>query len=348
MQFTITQIAGLLGGTVEGNSDETITMLANIKDAVKGEITFLSNMKYEPHIYATNASAVIVAKDYVPTRTIKTTIIRVEDPYLAFTALLEEYHRYLSFQKVGVEDLSHIGKNSTTGANIYRGAFSYIGDNVTIGDNVKIYPHVYIGDNSVIGNDTILYSGVKLYSNSKIGNLCVLHSGAVIGSDGFGFAPQPDGTYKNIPQLGNVVIGNNVHVGGNTVIDCAAMPSDSTIIGDGTKLDNLIQIAHNVKIGKNTVVAALSAIAGSTEIGDNCVFGGQIGVAGHLKVANKTSMGAQAGLGKNVTKEGEKLFGTPAIDLMQFYKSYAIFKNLPDLSMRLKQLEEKVLNLPTN
>lgn len=347
MQFSIAQIADLLGGEVEGDPKEIINMLANIKDAKKGQISFLSNPKYEPHIYSTNATAVIVSKNFSPREKLSTTIIKVDDPYIAFTVLLEQYHAFLSFQKIGVEEMSFIGNNSKTGEGIYRGAFSYIGENVTIGENVKIYPHAYVGDNSTIGNDTILHAGVKLYSNSKIGNNCVLHSGVIIGSDGFGFAPQQDGTYKNIPQLGNVAIGNNVHIGANTVIDCAVMPNESTKIGNGTKLDNLIQIAHNVKIGENTVVAALSAIAGSTEIGDNCVFGGQIGVAGHLKVASKTSLGAQTGLGKNVKNEGEKLFGSPAINLSQFYRSYAVFKNLPDLSTRLKQLEEKVLNLPT-
>ncbi|MDH5474165.1 MAG: UDP-3-O-(3-hydroxymyristoyl)glucosamine N-acyltransferase [Cyclobacteriaceae bacterium] len=344
MQFSIAQIAVLLGGKVEGEAEETINMLSSIQDASKGQISFLSNPKYEPLIYTTNASAVIVSNDFSPREKLTTTIIRVNDPYIAFTQLLEQYHAFISFQKSGVEEMSFIGSNSKTGEGIYRGAFSYIGENVTIGENVKIYPHTYIGDNSVIGNNTILHSGVKLYSNSKIGDNCVLHSGVIIGSDGFGFAPQEDGTYKNIPQLGNVVIGNNVHIGGNTVIDCSVMPTDSTIIGDGTKLDNLIQIAHNVKIGKNTVIAAHSAIAGSTEIGDNCVFGGQSGVAGHLKVANKTSLGAQTGLGKSVKKEGEKLFGSPAINLSQFYRSYAVFKNLPDLSTRLRQLEDKMLN----
>ena len=345
MQFTIAQIAFMLGGEVEGNGEDTINMLATIQDAKKGQISFLSNPKYEPQIYTTEASAVIVSKDFTPRKSLSTTIIKVENPYVAFTILLEEYHRFISYKKEGVEEPAFIGKNSTTGDKIYRGAFSYIGENVKVGNNVKIYPHVYIGDNSVIGDNTILHSGVKLYANTIIGDSCVLHSGVVLGSDGFGFAPQADGSYKNIPQLGNVVVGDNVHIGSNTVIDCAALPSDSTVIGNGTKLDNLIQIAHNVKIGENTVIAAQTGISGSTEIGDNCVFGGQVGVAGHLKIANKTSIGAQAGLGGNVKKEDEKLFGSPAFDVSKYYRAYAVFKNLPDLNMRLKQLEEKVLNL---
>ena len=345
MQFTIAQIAFMLGGEVEGNGEDTINMLATIQDAKKGQISFLSNPKYESQIYTTEASAVIVSKDFTPRKSLSTTIIKVENPYVAFTILLEEYHRFISYKKEGVEEPAFIGKNSTTGDKIYRGAFSYIGENVKVGNNVKIYPHVYIGDNSVIGDNTILHSGVKLYANTIIGDSCVLHSGVVLGSDGFGFAPQADGSYKNIPQLGNVVVGDNVHIGSNTVIDCAALPSDSTVIGNGTKLDNLIQIAHNVKIGENTVIAAQTGISGSTEIGDNCVFGGQVGVAGHLKIANKTSIGAQAGLGGNVKKEDEKLFGSPAFDVSKYYRAYAVFKNLPDLNMRLKQLEEKVLNL---
>ncbi|MDH5365407.1 MAG: UDP-3-O-(3-hydroxymyristoyl)glucosamine N-acyltransferase [Cyclobacteriaceae bacterium] len=347
MKFSIGQLATLLGGEVVGNPDEDINMLAAIQDAKKGQVSFLSNPKYEPHIYNTQATAVIVSKDFEPKKKLNTTQIKVDDPYVAFATLLEEYHKYINFSKVGIEEPSYIGENVKVGEGIYRGAFSYIGEESVIGENVKIYPHAYIGNNSIIGDNTIIHSGVKIYPNSKIGSNCVLHSGVVIGSDGFGFAPQEDGTYKNIPQLGNVVICDDVHIGSNTVIDCAAMPSDSTIIGNGTKLDNLIQIAHNVKIGENTVVAGQSAIAGSTEIGDNCVFGGQVGVAGHIKVANKTSLGAQTGLGRSVKNEGEKLFGSPAINLSQFYRSYAVFKNLPDLSTRLKQLEEKILNLPT-
>ncbi len=348
MEFTIAQLAFMLDGTVEGDGEKKVSMLSKIQEAKSGEITFLSNPKYEPHIYTTKASAVIVSKDFSPKESLTTTLIKVEDPYLAFSAILEEYQKFLNYQKTGVEDPSYIGKNSTVGDDIYRGAFSYIGSNVTIGSNVKIHPHVHIGDGSVIGDHTILHPGVKLYTNTVIGSYCILHAGVVIGSDGFGFAPQQDGTYKAIPQLGNVIIGDNVHIGGNTVIDCAVLPSDSTVIGNGVKLDNLIQVGHNVKIGKNTVIAAQTALAGSSEIGDSCVFGGQVAISGHIKVPNNTSMGGQSGLGKNIKKEGQKLFGSPAIDVNQFLRAYAIFKNLPDLSLRLKQLEEKMLNLPTN
>lgn len=348
MEFTIAQLAFMLEGTVEGDSEQKINMLAKIQEAKPQQITFLSNPIYEPHIYKTEATAVIVSKDFTPKQPLSTTLIRVEDPYLAFSAILDEYQKFLNYQKSGVEEPSFIGENSVVGDGIYRGAFSYIGSDVKIGENVKIYPHTYIGDNTIVGDNCIIHAGVKLYANSKLGNSCVLHSGVVIGSDGFGFAPQENGTYKNIPQLGNVIINDNVHIGANTVIDCAALPSDSTLVGEGTKLDNLIQVGHNVKIGKNTVIAAQTAIAGSVEIGDNCVFGGQVAISGHIKVPNNTSMGGQAGLGKNIKKEGQKLFGSPAIDVNQYLRSYAVFKNLPDLNSRLKQLEEKMLNLPTN
>ncbi|HYC84820.1 MAG TPA: UDP-3-O-(3-hydroxymyristoyl)glucosamine N-acyltransferase [Chryseosolibacter sp.] len=344
MEFSINQVAALLGGEVKGDGNARINMLAKIQDAKQGQIAFLSNPKYEQYIYTTKASAVIVKKDFQPKKEIESTLILVEDPYTSFTALLEEYHKLVTYQKVGVEQPSFIGENSTVGANIYRGAFSYVGNNVRIGSNVKIYPNVYIGDDSVVGDNTILHAGVKLYSGTRVGNNCVIHSGTVIGSDGFGFAPQEDGTYKTIPQLGNVIIEDNVAIGANTVIDCATLFGDSTIIHQGVKLDNLIQIAHNVEIGRNTVIAAQTGISGSTKIGENCIFGGQVGVAGHIVIANKTGVGAQSGVGKN-TKEGHRYNGSPAIDLKDWFQSYAIFKKLPDMSQRLKELEAKVRQL---
>ncbi|MDX1629428.1 MAG: UDP-3-O-(3-hydroxymyristoyl)glucosamine N-acyltransferase [Fulvivirga sp.] len=346
MEFTIDQIAAMLNGEVRGDGSQKIKMLAKIQDAKKGEISFLSNPKYEPHIYTTHASAVIVKKDFKAKKDIQPTLILVDDPYSSFTRLLEEYHKFISYQKEGIEEPSFIGKDSTTGSNIYRGAFSYIGNNVTIGDNVKIYPHAYIGDNVTIGDNTIIQASVKLYADTQVGNNCVLHAGVVLGSDGFGFAPQEDGSYKTIPQLGNVVIGNNVDIGANTVIDCATFHGDSTKIKDGVKLDNLIQIGHNVEIGNNTVIAAQTGVSGSSKIGENCVIGGQVGVAGHLVLANKTSIAAQSGIMRDTT-ENDILFGSPAFPHRRFMKSYAIFRKLPDLSTRIKQLEEKVLNLPT-
>lgn len=342
MEFTIKQIALMLGGEVKGDESAKVNMLGKIQDAKPGQIAFLANPKYEQFIYTTQATAVIVKKDFQPRKEISATLILVKDPYNSFTALLEEYHKIVSFQKSGVEQPSFIGENSKTGANIYRGAFSYIGNNVTIGDNVKIYPHVFVGDNVVIGDHTILHANVKLYSGTKIGSYCEIHSGTVIGSDGFGFAPQEDGTYKAIPQLGNVIIKDHVSIGANTVIDCATMFGDSTIIEDGVKLDNLIQVAHNVEIGKNTVIAAQTGISGSSRLGDNCIVGGQVGVAGHLVVANNTSIGAKSGISKSIKEEGQKLMGLFAYDVKEHFKSYALYRRLPDLNERLRQLERRV------
>ncbi|MEQ8423611.1 MAG: UDP-3-O-(3-hydroxymyristoyl)glucosamine N-acyltransferase [Cyclobacteriaceae bacterium] len=347
MDFTIKQIAEMLGGVVKGDSNGKINMLAKIQDAKPGQIAFLSNPKYEHFIYETKASAVIVKKDFAPRKEVLSSLILVDDPYSSFTVLLEEYHKLISFQKVGVEEPSFIGANTSVGEAVYRGAFSYIGSNVKIGNNVKIYPHTYIGDNVVIGDNTILHPNVKLYSGTRIGNNCAVHSGTVLGSDGFGFAPQEDGTYKSIPQLGNVILEDNVTIGANTVIDCATLSGDSTIIRTGVKLDNLIQIAHNVEIGKNTVIAAQSGISGSTKVGENCILAGQVGIAGHLVIANRTSVGAQAGISKSIKEEGQKLLGYPVLDVKEYFRSYAVFKKLPDLSSRLKQLEEKLSSMST-
>jgi UDP-3-O-[3-hydroxymyristoyl] glucosamine N-acyltransferase len=341
MEFTVSQIAAMLGGEVRGDGSEKVNMLAKIQEAKKGQIAFLSNPKYEQYIYTTQASAVIVRKDFIGKKDIVSSLILVEDPYISFTTLLEEYHKLISFQKAGVEQPSFIGESSITGSNIFRGAFSYIGTGVSIGDNVKIYPHAYIGDNVSIGSNTIIHAGVKIYSDTKIGNNCVVHSGTVIGSDGFGFAPQEDGTYKTIPQLGNVVIENNVTIGANTVIDCATFLGDSTFIRNGVKLDNLIQIAHNVEVGKNTVIAAQTGVSGSTKIGESCVIAGQVGIGGHSELHNNTSVGAQAGVSKT-SREGEKLMGSPAIDLKEYYRAYAVFRNLPNINQRLRDLEHKI------
>jgi UDP-3-O-[3-hydroxymyristoyl] glucosamine N-acyltransferase len=342
MEFTVSQIASILGGEVRGDSNEKINMLAKIQDAKKGQIAFLSNPRYEQYIYTTEATAVIVKKDFAPRKEIKTILILVEDPYGSFTTLLEEYHKMISLQKVGIEEPCFIGKNSTVGSTVYRGAFSYIGNNVKIGNNGKIYPQAYIGDNVTIGNDSILNAGVKIYADTIIGNNCVIHAGTVVGSDGFGFAPQEDGTYKTIPQLGKVIIEDNVAIGANTVIDCATFFGDATQIREGVKLDNLIQVAHNVEIGKNTVIAAQSGISGSTKLGENCVLAGQVGIAGHLVLANNTSLGAQAGVSKSISKEGQKLIGYPAFDVKEYFRSYAVFKKLPDINYRLKELETRI------
>ena len=345
MEFTIDQIALMLGGEVKGNGSETVNMLAKIQDAKKGQITFLANPKYEQFIYTTQACAVIVNKDFVAKKPVASNLILVDDAYISFTSLLEEYHKLMSFQKTGIEQPSYVGENVVAGENIYRGAFSYIGNNVRIGKNVKIYPHVFIGDDTVIGDNTILHPHVKLYAGSTVGSFCEIHAGTVIGSDGFGFAPQEDGTYKAIPQMGNVIIEDHVSIGANTVIDCATLAGDSTIIRQGVKLDNLIQVAHNVEIGRNTVMAAQSGISGSTKVGDNCVIAGQVGVSGHIVIANKTSIGAQAGILKSISKEGQQIIGAPAFDVKEFYRAYAVFKQLPDLNTRLRELQNRIQHL---
>lgn len=346
MEFTVNQIAAMLQGTVEGNGQGKINNIGKIQDAQNGAIAFLANPKYEKYIYSTSATAVLVRTDFLPESPVSTALIRVDDPYTSFTRLLEEYDKLTSYAKVGVEEPSFIAKSSETGDQIYRGAFSYIGEKVKIGRNVKVYPHTYVGDNVVIGDNCILHAGVKIYSGTQIGNNCIIHSGTVIGSDGFGFAPQTDGTYKKIPQLGNVIIRDNVEVGANTVIDRATM--GSTIIEKGVKLDNLIQIAHNVEIGENTVIASQSGISGSTKMGKNCIVAGQVGLVGHIEIADQVTLAAKTGLAKSIKKPGSVIFGYPAMDHKIYLKCNAVFRNLPELQQRVNELEKKLLNLPAN
>jgi UDP-3-O-[3-hydroxymyristoyl] glucosamine N-acyltransferase len=343
MKFTVNQIAQLLGGKVEGSGEEEVSTLSKIEEAKKGSISFLSNLKYEPHLYTTEASAVIVGMDFQPKKKVNTALVRVNDPYSSFTVLLEEYHKFISYQKEGIEEPSFLAEDVSSGENLYRGAFSYIGKGCRIGQNVKIYPQVYIGEGVEIGDNSIILAGARIYPHTKIGSNCTIHAGAIIGSDGFGFAPQPDGSYKTIPQLGNVVLEDWVSIGANAAIDCATL--GSTIIRRGVKIDNLVQVAHNVEIGKNTVIAAQTGIAGSTKIGESCIVAGQVGVVGHLEIANKTTIAAQAGIGKNIAKEGTVQIGSPAFERTPYMKSYALFRNLPELNNRIKELEEKILNL---
>ena len=344
MEFSLKDISTILGGEVVGDETEKVNTISKIEEAEKGSISFLANPKYESFVYSTKASAVIVSCDFIPKSQLKTSLIKVKDPYSSFTILLEEYNRISSLSKMGIEQPSFANDDAVIGENCYRGAFSYIGKNVKIGDNVKIYPHTYIGDNTTIGNNVILHTGVKIYNNTVIGSYSTLHANCVIGSDGFGFAPQADGSYKTIPQIGNVIIKDHVSIGANTVIDCATM--GSTIIEQGVKLDNLIQIAHNVEVGENTVIAAQSAVAGSTKIGKNCVIGGQVGITGHIKIADKVNIAAQAGVRK-ANVEGQTLWGSPAIDHRLSIKTHTIIKNLPQILKRIEELEEKIVNLPT-
>jgi len=339
MQFSIREIAHLLNGEIEGNDEIMINKMGTLESAGEGSVSFLSNPKYEPLIYTTRASAVIVNRDFRPTGSLETTLIRVEDPYVSFSILLDEYDKLLNYQKEGVEEPSFLGENCRLGKHVYRGAFSYIGRNVTIGNHVKIHPHVYIGDSVVIGDYTILYPGVKIYDRTVIGKYCQIHAGAVVGSDGFGYAPQKDGTYKKIPQLGNVILEDHVDIGANTTIDRATL--ESTVIQRGVKLDNLIQVAHNVKIGENTVAAAQTGVSGSTTIGKNCIIAGQAGIVGHIKLADRMTVAAQSGVTKTFEKEGETILGSPAFEIHASRKSYAIFRKLPDLVERIRKLEEK-------
>jgi UDP-3-O-[3-hydroxymyristoyl] glucosamine N-acyltransferase len=343
MEFTVEQIASLLNGKVEGDRSVSIRSLAKIEEGSPGSLSFLSNPKYEPHLYTTQASAVIVNEQFVPKKAVQPALIYVKDAYSAFTALLQEYNKYLNAGKTGAEEPSFISPTSAIGEGYYRGAFSYVGEYCSIGTNVKIYPQAYVGNNVRIGDNTVIYAGARIYDNTVIGSDCVIHAGAVIGSDGFGFAPQADGTYQAIPQVGNVVLEDQVSIGANTVIDRATM--GQTIIRRGTKLDNLIQVAHNVEIGRNTVIAAQTGVSGSTKIGDNCVIGGQVGFVGHIKVADRTSIGAQSGVGRSIIKPGTALQGSPAFDYKDNLKSAVIFRKLPQLKKRLEELEEKIVNL---
>jgi UDP-3-O-[3-hydroxymyristoyl] glucosamine N-acyltransferase len=339
MEFSLAQIAQLIGGKVEGDSTLKVSRLDKIQDGLPGGISFLSNEKYESFIYDTKATAVIVSENFEPQKPLSTNLIRVKNAYEGFTLLLEAYAMMLQSSKSGKEEPSFFDESSTMGENYYRGAFSYVGKNCIIGISVKIYPQAYIGNNVKIGNNTIIHAGVKIYDNTKIGDNCEIHPGAVIGGDGFGFAPLPDGSYKKIPQLGNVVIEDNVSIGTNTTVDCATM--GSTLIKKGAKIDNLVQIAHNVIIGENTVIAAQTGISGSTEIGKNCVIAGKAGIIGHLKIADNTTIGASTGISKSITKSGQTLFGYVGYDIKDFLKSYSLFKKLPELNDRIKELEKK-------
>jgi UDP-3-O-[3-hydroxymyristoyl] glucosamine N-acyltransferase len=343
MEFKAQLIADFLGGTIEGDVNATVTDVAKIEEGKPGTLSFLSNPKYNKYLYETEATIVIVNQDMQLESKVKATLIRVPDAYKAFASLLELYQQAKG-SKAGIENPSFIDNSATLGNDIYCGAFAYIGKNVRVGNNVKMFPHVYIGDNSVIGDNSILYSGVKIYEDTKIGNACIIHAGAVIGSDGFGFAPSGDGTYTKIPQVGNVILEDNVEIGANTTIDCATM--GSTIIRKGTKIDNLVQIAHNVEIGENTVMAALCGIAGSTRVGKNCRFGGQVGVAGHLTIGDNVNLGAMSGVSNNIKSDRTVLLA-PAMDIAQAAKVAVVYRNLPALRDQVIDLAKQVAQLKT-
>jgi UDP-3-O-[3-hydroxymyristoyl] glucosamine N-acyltransferase len=345
MQFTAQQIAGLLNGTVEGDPSATVSQLAKIEEATEGTLSFLANPKYEQYLYTTGASIVIINNDQLLSEPVKATLLRVENAYTAITILLELYNK-IKLDKSGIEEPSFIHPSAQIGENVYVGAFSYIGPNVKIGDNSKVYPNTYIADDVVIGKDSILFSGVKVYFDCKIGNNVIIHSGAVIGSDGFGFAPTGDGTYKKISQIGNVILEDDVEVGSNTTIDRATM--GSTIIRKGVKLDNLVQIAHNVEIGINTVVAAQTGISGSTKIGERVILGGQVGIVGHINVPNGTQLQAKTGLSRSIKDENQKWAGSPAATYTAHMRSQVALGRLPDLEKRVLELEKIIAGLQKN
>ncbi len=338
MKFTATQISEILNGTIEGNPDVEVNTLSKIEEGEKGSLTFLSNPKYHSFLYTTNASIAIVNKDFVPENKIETTLIKVEDAYKAFTKLLEFYNE-VKLDKKGIETPSYIHESAKLGKDIYLGAFAYISENVIIGNNVKIYPNVFLGDNVTIGNDTTIFAGAKIYSESQIGNNCTVHSGVIIGSDGFGFVPNEKGEYSKVPQIGNVIIEDNVDIGSATTIDRATL--GSTIIRKGVKLDNQIQIAHNVEVGENTVIAAQAGIAGSTKIGKNCQIGGQVGIVGHITIGNNVRIQAQSGIGRSL-EDNVVVQGSPALPYSDYNKSYVHFKNLSKLAASINELEKKI------
>ena len=342
MEFTAATIAGFLNGEIEGNPDIKVNTIAKIEEGQTGALSFLANPKYEHYIYETKSSIVLVNKNFVPSSKINATLIKVENSYEAFASLLRLVDQARP-RKKGIHATAVIETSAKIGTDVYIGACAYIGENCVIGDGCSIYPQVYIGDNTTVGKNCTLNPGVKIYHDCILGEGCIIHAGSVIGSDGFGFAPQSDNEYMKIPQLGNVILEDNVEIGANVTIDRATM--GSTIIRKGVKLDNLIQIGHNVEIGENSVMAAQTGISGSTKVGKNCMFGGQVGLAGHLKIANGTKIGAQGGILGDVKEENTAIIGSPAIEIRQFMKSSVIFKKLPEMKVKIDSLEKEIESL---
>jgi len=343
MQFTAHEISLLLNGTVEGDPQVTVSRLAKIEEATAGAISFLANPKYEQYLYTTDASAVLVNNDFVANEPVKATLIRVENAYSAITVLLEKYNT-IKLNKSGVEQPSFVHPTAKVGDDCYIGAFSYIGPGARIGKKCKIYPNVYIADNVILGDNVTLFPGVVVYFDCVMGNNVIVHSGAIIGSDGFGFAPNPDGTYSKIAQIGNVVLEDDVEIGSNTTIDRATM--GSTIIRKCAKLDNLLQIAHNVEIGSNTVIAAQTGISGSTKVGDNCVIGGQVGMVCHISIAKGSQIMAKSGINKNIVEENKKWGGIPFFtSYMENMRNEAAASHLPALEKKILELEKAIAEL---
>jgi UDP-3-O-[3-hydroxymyristoyl] glucosamine N-acyltransferase len=341
MKVTAKIVADFTKGELIGNPEEVITDVSKIEEGKNGTLAFLANPKYEKYLYTTEASVVLISREFQVDGNIRPTLIRVDNAYDAFTSLLELYDRMKADRK-GIEQPCHIDPSAILGENVYIGAFAYIGPGVSIGNNVKIYPQSYVGDDSQILENTVLYPGVKIYHGCFIGRDCTLHSGVVIGGDGFGFVQQPDQQYRKIPQVGNVIIEDLVEIGANTTIDRATM--GSTIIRKGSKLDNLIQIGHNVEVGENTVIVSQAGIAGSTKVGRNCQVGGQVGLAGHLKIGDNVKIGAQSGVSNNL-KDGDTVLGSPALDVGKQIKAMIVYKSLPEMNKRIAELERELKKL---
>ncbi|MDM8336746.1 UDP-3-O-(3-hydroxymyristoyl)glucosamine N-acyltransferase [Mediterranea massiliensis] len=340
MEFSAKQIASFIQGEIVGDENATIHTFAKIEEGIPGAISFLSNPKYTPYIYDTKASIVLVNKDFVPEREVKATLIKVDNAYESLAKLLALYEQSKP-QKKGIDSLASIAPSAQIGEDVYIGPFAVIGEGAVIGSHTRIYPHTYIGDHAKIGENCLLYSGVNVYHDCRIGNNCTLHSGSVIGADGFGFAPTPEG-YEKIPQIGIVILEDNVEIGANTCVDRATM--GATIIHSGVKLDNLIQIAHNDEIGSHTVMAAQVGIAGSTKVGEWCMFGGQVGIAGHIHIGNKVDLGAQSGVPSSL-EDNSRLIGTPPMELKGYFKSQAIFRKLPNMYFELNALRKELNEL---
>jgi UDP-3-O-[3-hydroxymyristoyl] glucosamine N-acyltransferase len=343
MQFTAAQISILLNGKIEGNANATVTSFGKIEEAHEGQLTFLANPKYEDFLYTTGASIAIINENYELKGDVKPTLVRVPDAYSAFAFLLGKYQEMITQQLKGIQQPSYISESASLDEDVYVGAFSYIGDGVKVGRNTKIFPGSFIGDNVEIGAHCIIHPGVKVYHDCILKDHVIIHAGTVIGSDGFGFAPQADGSYKKIPQIGNVFIEDHVEIGANTTIDRATM--GSTIIRSGAKLDNLIQIAHNVEVGNSTVIAAQAGVSGSTKIGSKVMIGGQAGLVGHIQIADGARINAQSGVSKSMKEPYSTVTGSPAADYSSVLRSQAIFRNLPDMEKRIYELEKIVKQL---
>ena len=342
MQLTAAQIAVLVNGKVDGNADIAVASFGKIEEAQQGQLAFLANPKYENFLYTTKASIIIVNNTQEIKQPITATLIKVPDAYSAFATLLDKYQQIQQQQLTGIQQPVYIDATAKIGDNVFIGAFAYIGKNVVVGDGTKIYPSTFIGDNVTIAQHTILHPGVKIYHDCIIGSKVTIHAGSVIGADGFGFAPQADGSFKKVPQIGNVLIEDNVEIGSNTCIDRATI--GSTIIKSGAKLDNLLQIAHNVEVGNNTVIAAQTGVSGSTKIGNNVMIGGQAGLAGHLIIGDGAKINAQTGVGKAV-KPGTSVTGTPFDEFSKYMRNQAFVRSLPQMEKRLKELEALVKEL---